>query len=91
MNGLDEGLRALAADDPAKSLEGLEAGVWVEVRRRPVAAKTVAVAASFSLALALGVGAFVGQVRTPVPARAEVAVFDVNASLAPSSLLGVRR
>lgn len=90
MNGLDDGLRTLAAEEPSTSLEDLEGDVWRKVGRKGPAPRAAAIAASTSLALALGVGAIVGRASAVSQPSAEVAVFDVNASLAPSSLLGVR-
>ena len=84
---LDDALAALAREPSDDALGGLEAGVWAVVKRRdtgvPGGLRWAAVTA------ALGIGMVAGGVSGAVDRRpAEMAAFDVHASLAPSSLLG---
>ncbi len=88
---IDATLAALADQPPDRNLSRLEADVWARADRSVVGERAFAVLRWSAVGTALGLGVLAGGMSAAAARQpSEVAAFDVGASLAPSSLLGVR-
>jgi hypothetical protein len=89
---LDDRLAALAAVDPAVTLDGLEDQVWAQVQARKAAAGAGSLGVRLAVtALALAGGLALGALRHGAPPQAHVAelgVLSEDGFLAPSVRLG---
>lgn len=93
---LDKALTDLAARPAGRDLDGLERDVWARIEARGLgrndpAAATHAVGlrwAAVSLALAVGVASGGAAALSRPRDVVEVAIFSVDSSLSPSTLLG---
>ena len=91
-NKLDEELRALRAEPPARGYEEIDQGVWrgiAEVRRARQAAPVLYAARAAAVVGALGLGVAGGGMTAVAVAHEaqEVSTFSIHTELAPSTLL----